>query len=205
MPAKYHSPLRQRQAAQTRTMVLEAAIHVFAERGWTGTTLAAIAEEAGTAVETIYSAFGSKANLLIAAIDTAIAGDDRDARLDERAQFAALGTGSKRQRVKVAAEIITRALQGAVPLMRALQEAAGSDAQARQRWERYEVDRRLTVSAGLELIVGDRPASELVDSIWALTGPEVFTKLTLECGWTVDRYQSWLEHTGLALLGSVRP
>jgi len=64
--------LRARQAAETRRTVLSAATRLFIERGWAATTLAAVAAEAGTAVETVYSAFGSKSGLLIAAIDVAI-------------------------------------------------------------------------------------------------------------------------------------
>ena len=40
----YSSTRRQAQAAQTRADVLDAAIALFNERGWSGTTLAAIAE-----------------------------------------------------------------------------------------------------------------------------------------------------------------
>src|SRR5262249_56253955 len=98
--------------------------HVFGERGWAGTTLAAVAAEAGTVVETIYAGFGSKAGLLIAAIDVAIVGDDDKTPLVERAEFAALGVGSRAKRLTAAAQIITRALARAVPLMGALQEAS---------------------------------------------------------------------------------
>ena len=39
-------------------MVLGAATRLFTERGWAGTTLAAVAAQAGTAVETVYAALG---------------------------------------------------------------------------------------------------------------------------------------------------
>jgi len=198
----YHSPLRARQAAETRRTIVGAATRLFGERGWAGTTLAAVASEAGTVVETIYAGFGSKAGLLIAAIDVAIVGDDDETPLVERAEFAALGVGSLAKRLTAAARIITRALARAVPLMGALQEASASDETARARLDRYEADRRATVAAGLELILG-KPASEaLVDSMWALASPEVFTKLTRERGWPVDRYQGWLAETAAAVLRS---
>ena len=198
----YHSPLRARQAAETRLTVLAAATRLFTERGWTNTTLAAVAAEAGTAVETVYSAFGSKSGLLVAAIDVAIVGDDDLAPITERPVFASLGVGERSARVTVAARIITRALARAVPLMGALQQASSSDAAARIRWKSYETDRRVVIAAGLELIRGEEPSETLVDSIWALAGPEVFTKLTQERGWSVDRYERWLVATATALLGS---
>jgi hypothetical protein len=184
--------------------VLSAATRLFTERGWAGTTLAAVATEAGTAIETVYSAFGSKSGLLIAAIDVAIVGDDGEVPLVDRPEFAALGRGARPERLVGAAQIITRAFVGAVPLMRALQEASASDDASRARWDAYESDRRIVILAGLELILG-RPAPEtLVDSIWALASPEVFTKLTKERGWSVDRYQRWLVETATALLRSSR-
>src|SRR5262249_56974623 len=81
-------PPRARQAAETRRTVVGAAGHLFGERGWAGTTLAAVAAEAGTVVETIYAGFGSKAGLLIAALDVALVGGDGKAPLVERPDFA---------------------------------------------------------------------------------------------------------------------
>ena len=188
----------------TRATVLEAASRLFAERGWAGTTLTAVAADAGTAVETLYAAFGSKSGLLIAAIDAAIVGDGESTPLEERADFARLGTGSRAVRLGAAAAIVTSALCRAVPLMGALQEAASNDEAARERLERYEFERHGTVAAGLELVLGAPPADELVDAMWAIAGPELFTKLTQQRGWPVERYEEWLTQTGLALLGRPR-
>ncbi len=196
----YHSPLRARQAAETRQTVLSAATRLFIERGWAATTLAAVAAEAGTAVETVYSAFGSKSGLLIAAIDVAIVGDDDDTPLVKRPQFTSLGLGKRSERLVGAARIITQALVHAVPLMGALQEASASDAASKARWEAYETDRRTVILSGLELILGKQPPETLVDSIWALASPEVFAKLTEERNWTVERYEQWLVQTADALL-----
>lgn len=195
----YHSPLRARQAAETRQTVLAAAARLFIEHGWAATTLAAVAAEAGTAVETVYSAFGSKSGLLIAAIDAAIVGDDDDTPLVERPEFTSLGAGTHSERMVAAARIITRALVHAVPLMGALREASASDPASRVRWEAYETDRRGVILAGLALITEKQPPEILVDSIWALASPEVFAKLTDERDWTVDRYEQWLVQAADAL------
>ena len=198
----YHSPLRARQAATTRTAVLGAATHLFTERGWAGTTLAAVAAHAGTAVETVYAAFGSKSGLLIAAIDVAIVGDDNEQPLIERPEFLGLGVGDRSERLARAARIITRALEQAVPLMGALREASASDAAASTRLQAYEADRRTVIAAGLELIQGSRAPEALVDSMWALASPEVFTKLTRECGWQLESYEEWLTETASKLIES---
>jgi hypothetical protein len=187
---------------ETRQHVLSAATRLFTERGWAGTTVAAVATEAGTAIETVYAAFGSKSGLLIAAIDVAIIGDDGDLPLIDRPEFAALGRGARAQRLVGAAQIITRAFVGAVPLMRALQEASASDEASKARWDAYETDRRIVILAGLELILGKPAPETLVDSMWAVASPEIFTKLTKERGWPVDRYRQWLVETATALLGN---
>src|SRR5262249_5538944 len=196
------SHLRTGAQGDPRRTIVGAATRLFGERGWAGTTLAAVASEAGTVVETIYAGFGSKAGLLIAAIDVAIVGDDDETPLVERAEFAALGVGSLAKRLTAAARIITRALAPAVPLTGALQGRSASDETARARLDRYEADRRATVAAGLELILGEPASEALVDSMWALASPEVFTKLTRERGWPVDRYQGWLAETAAAVLRS---
>jgi AcrR family transcriptional regulator len=198
----YHSPLRARHAAETRQIVLAAATRLFTERGWAGTTLAAVAAEAGTAVETVYSAFGSKSGLLIAAIDVAIVGDDDEMALVERTEFASLGTGDRADRLVAAAQIITRALVRAVPLMGALQEASASDGASKARLDAYETDRRGVILVGLELLLGKPAPDYLVDSMWALAGPEVFSKLTNERGWAVGSYERWLVETATALIVS---
>ena len=72
---RYRSARRERQAGQTRVEILASAAGLFAQNGWTGTTLAAIADQAEVAVETIYTSFKSKKVLLQAAMDFAIAGN----------------------------------------------------------------------------------------------------------------------------------
>jgi AcrR family transcriptional regulator len=193
--------LRARQVAETRQMVITAAARLFGERGWSGTTLAAVAAEAGTAIETIYSGFGSKVGVLVCAIDVAIAGDDDDRPIEDRPQFALLGTGPQIDRLQAAAQMITAALLRAVPLMKALREASASEEAARARFDTYEADRRITIGAGLRLVLGETPPEAVVDSIWALASPEVFIKLTKERDWSVENYQTWLVETASAILG----
>lgn len=196
----YHSPLRERQAAETRKNVLDAATRLFIERGWAGTTLAAVAADAGTAIETVYSAFGSKSGLLTAAIDVAILGDDLQAPLVDRLEFTALGEGGRSKRTAAAAHLIALAHLRSVPLLRALQEAAASDKPSATRWNKYESDRRTVIEIGLEMILDQKAPEHLIDSIWALASPEVFSKLTKERAWTVESYEAWLLETANALL-----
>lgn len=90
---RYRSPLRRMQAAQARAVVLEAATRLFAERGWAGTGVRDIARAAEVSVETVYATFGSKADLLKAALEVAIVGDDAQVPLADRPVYTAIGTG----------------------------------------------------------------------------------------------------------------
>jgi AcrR family transcriptional regulator len=69
---------RSERTAQTRSDLLEAAELRFYRDGYHGTTLEAIAEEAGYTKGAVYSAFESKAGLFLALLDEMI-----DERLEE--------------------------------------------------------------------------------------------------------------------------
>src|SRR5919201_359209 len=61
---RYESPRRREQAAATRQAILEAAERLFAKRGYVGTSVAEIADEARVALKTVYAVFGTKAEVL---------------------------------------------------------------------------------------------------------------------------------------------
>ncbi len=176
-------------------------MQLFGERGWAGTTLAAVAKEAGTSVETVYSIFGSKAGLLMAAMDVAIIGDDEVAPMVERESFAALGSGRKRDRLRRAAHLAQESYARTLPVLRALEEAAASDDTARARLVQYEDDRRRVIEAGLELIVGRPVPVAVVDAVWVLASPETLRMLTEGRPWSIVEYEEWLVQMVEAALG----
>src|SRR6266571_8423604 len=73
---RYNSSGRQAQARRNREAILDAAQRQFLEGGYTATTIAAIAAEAGVSVETIYKAFGGKAGLVRAIYQGGLTGRD---------------------------------------------------------------------------------------------------------------------------------
>src|SRR5260221_1766873 len=87
-PRRYRSSLRDAQARRTRQRVLDAATAVFLDRGYGGATIRAVAAEAKVSVPTVEALFGTKARLLKAAIDVAIAGDDEPVAVLDRAWAA---------------------------------------------------------------------------------------------------------------------
>jgi AcrR family transcriptional regulator len=68
---------RQRQKAETRSIILDVARNLFEEDGFDATTVRAVAERAGVALGTIFSHFPDKGALLIAAVLDDLAETDR--------------------------------------------------------------------------------------------------------------------------------
>jgi TetR/AcrR family transcriptional regulator of autoinduction and epiphytic fitness len=125
------------------------ATELFAQRGWAGTPLAAIAAEAGVAVDTIYTCFGSKTGLLAAAKDVAKVGDTDQIPLMRRAGFDRLGEGPPSARLQLAATLIAEVNERTRPLDAVWREAAASDPELAATRRRREANRRRDVADGL--------------------------------------------------------
>ena len=85
---RYRSPRREANARQTRARIIAAATRRFLAHGYSATTMRAVAADAGVALPTVELAFRTKARLLKAVIDVAIAGDGEHLTMLDR-QWAA--------------------------------------------------------------------------------------------------------------------
>src|SRR6478735_1384610 len=83
----YESPRRRAQAAATRRQILDAAQRLFERNGYAATTMAAIAQEAGVALKTVYVAFDTKAGVLRALWHLLLRGDEADVAVQDRAWY----------------------------------------------------------------------------------------------------------------------
>ena len=193
-PAKrsYNSSRRSLQAAQTRDEVMRAALARFSATGWAGTTLAAIAEEAGVSVETIYNGFGSKKGLLRAAMGVAVVGDTEPIPFVERPAFLDLGKGTLDERIARGIALVADIHARSAGVWLAIVEAAGADEEVDAWRLEMEKGRRLDTARSLELIF-DRPVDEqLVSMLWILYSPETYFKLVRDSGMSRDRYEAFL-------------
>src|SRR3974390_2602982 len=94
-PKRPYDARRRRERAEeerraTQLRVVEAARRLFLARGYLATTMADGPREAGVALQSVYKAAQSKADLLHLIVDLAVAGDDQDVMLLERPSFAAI-------------------------------------------------------------------------------------------------------------------
>jgi AcrR family transcriptional regulator len=201
---RYDATRRQAQAAQTRQDILDAAHRLFLERGYAGATLTSIAQAAGVVVETIYRAYGSKAELLKAVVRAAVAGGAARAQVpaEQRPAIQAViaETDPHRQLALYAATqpgIHARA----GPLLRVLVGAAAADPDLAQVWTELEEERLAGMGRFAQLLADRgvlRPglsAEEARDLLWTLNALAVHDLLVLQRGWAPERYRDWLAAT----------
>src|SRR5437879_9809090 len=72
----YKSPVRQRQAGDTRRRIVEATRHLLESEGYAGMTIEAIARRAEVSAQSVYGIFKSKTGILVELLDQAAFGDE---------------------------------------------------------------------------------------------------------------------------------
>ena len=206
-PRGYRSPRRETQARRTRARIIAAATQRFLARGYAGTTMRAVALDAGVALPTVELAFRTKARLLKAVIDVAIAGDDDQVTMLDR-QWArhAESLGGAPDFVAAFARVLAGSAERAAGLAATALEAArtGEDiaAVAAQLMSQREVMASWLVDGIMHrsaLREGtDRAAA--VDTVWTLMDPVVFCRLTGDRHWTTARFEDWFTDSVTRLL-----
>ena len=183
--------LREERAALTRSRIAQAARRLFASQGYGATTLAAVAAEAGVAVQTVYAVYGSKAEIL------RTLGHDL---LNEPHAGAAFGQAllerdAGRKLVLLARSIRLRWEHGH-DVVSIYEVAGATDPKIRKDVEELLGVRRSglarvarSIRAELAAGLSVAQAAALLD---ALTLPSVYAQLVSVHRWTPDRFESWL-------------
>ena len=123
----YASPTRDRQARLTRREILDAATALFVLQGYGRTSVADVAARAGVSAQTVYNAVGTKRDLLKAAYDVVLVGDDEPIPLADRPQLRVMSTlRDPAELLQAYAALSREVLERVGPLM--LQIAAGAAA-----------------------------------------------------------------------------
>lgn len=208
-PRAYRSERRTEQARQTRRRVLDAATAVFLEHGFAGATMRAIAGRAGVSVPTMESQFGTKARLLKAAIDVAIAGDDEPVPMLKRDWTqAATRAATASEFLGVVAGVLAAAQQRSAGLVLALFEAAGAEPELAGLAEKMVEQRARSAGWIVDQLTRKAPLGpgrtrrEAVDTVWILMDPAVFDRLLRRRKWTIRRYRDWFASSvGRLLIG----
>lgn len=200
MVRAYSSALRAEQTALTRRRILDAAGALFAERGYLGTTLAAVAAAAHVSVQTIYNVVGGKAQLLKAVYDVVLAGDDEPVPIADRPIARAVVEATDGRDCLTRYAVMGRVLgERTLPLVSMLlAQAATGDADLAAFAETIEGERAIA-TAGVARHVAERfglrpglDIGQAADLLWALTSPDLADRLVRRRGWGWDRFQEWL-------------
>jgi TetR/AcrR family transcriptional regulator, regulator of autoinduction and epiphytic fitness len=204
---RYVSSQRQAQAQRTRMSILDAAERLFVQRGYAASTLAAVAAEAGVAVQTVYAAFGSKSRLLSDLVDVRIAGDDEPVALPDRPFVARIrAAGTPRAKLRIYAAHLAEVNARMADVLLALAGAATADADAAAIWRKNIEERH----AGMTMFAADlstggallpeHTAGSAADVLWLAMDVRNYDWLVRQRGWSVERYQDWYVRTVEAAL-----
>jgi AcrR family transcriptional regulator len=206
---RYDSSGRRAQARRNREAILDTAQRQFLQGGYGATTIAAIAEEAGVSVETIYKAFGGKPGLVRALFERGLVGREpvpayqrsdamRERETDPRAIMRNWGRiASEVASVVTPIRLLMRSAAATDPDMAALLNASDNERLERMRHHARFLKRRGYLRQGVTL-------AEATDVLWTCSSVELYELLVLQRGWSMRRFAGFVADFMIAALLSPR-
>jgi AcrR family transcriptional regulator len=204
----YRSPVRTDQAQQTRRRILESARRLFIEHGFAGTTVAAIADDAGVTPQTIYLSVGGKRALLEEVMEITGPHETID---DDATWWHTVGDlPTASERLDRMVEYSCRIMARTRPIHAIIRGAADNEAFAAALSKRLLEERLTNQTERIRRYLADAltPGLSIAEAgqrYCALASPDLYHVLTVSLGWTPEHHQDWLRqllHTDL--LGSQR-
>lgn len=195
---RYDSSGRQARAAETRRRIVRAAHELFLVQGYGSTTIAAVAKAAEVSVPTVYGGFGTKAQLLKAAIDVTLAGDHAAVPVADRPVARWVDdAGTAEELVARYAVMMGQLGSRAAPIYDVLVRAADSDPELAELLDDLE-RQRLRAATRIVRAIQDRGGlpdgmtlEDARDVIWICNAPELYVNLTIKRRWSTRRYVAW--------------
>ena len=202
----YRSTLRADQARQTRRRIRDAADALFLDKGYVATSMDDIAESAGVSRQTVFSAFGTKANLLKEAFEVRLAGDDEPLAIADRpeAQRILQETDPVKLVQAQAAFFVVTSMR-VLPLWPSMMAGAATDPACAEVLAFFERGRMegpgqiVDVLASRGQLRKGLTRKKGKEAMYLLTSPTVLYG-ALELGWTIRELQRWLGDCMAAVL-----
>jgi AcrR family transcriptional regulator len=197
----YDSPRRREQAEATRLAVLAAAQRLFERDGYAGTSVAAIAREAGVTPRTVYLGFETKAGLLRAVWNRALRGERDEAPVAAQLWFQeVLEEPDPERTLHLNARNSRRFKERSTDLLQVVRDAAPLDPEIAGLWERiqaeYHANQRAVVeSLGPGALRRGLSVTQAADIIWTLNHPNTWIQLRVLRDWSPARYERWVADT----------
>lgn len=200
MPER-RSNRRQIQAEATRRDILAAARRLFAAQGYAATSMAAIAEEAGAAMQTVYSSVGPKHAILLALLDLL----DEEAGVGamwrkvgethDQVELVRLGVNLTRQFVERFGDILWTMMAAAS--IEPDVAAALEEGNRRHRTGMRRLAGRIAETGSLKAGLTPERAGDIFGLLtWAAT----YRQMIDDFGWTLDEAEAWIAETLITLL-----
>jgi AcrR family transcriptional regulator len=197
---KYDNSRRRADAEARQRKIIEAATDLFIEQGFGATLIDQIAAQADVSAPTVYATFGSKASVLARAIDAALVGDFDEVPVVDRIRRVIDDSGSDPRGQLVAVAYFIRTVNERVaPLIRVMEQACSTDP-ALQEVRAKLID---AIRLDSEKMIKKywqgalRPGLSVDEAAAALAmmmSPQVYSMLSVDMGWSPDRYQQWMVH-----------
>jgi AcrR family transcriptional regulator len=184
---------RQRQAEATRRDIQQAARRLFAEHGYTATSIAEIAAEADVAVQTIYSSIGQKAAVAVSLVDLIDAEADIGPLLQQLPEIE-----SPAEVIALMARVTRLINERCGDIIGVLRSASPSEPEALdaanegRRRHRFGARRMAARLAELRALREGVSRDHAADVLSLLTSSETWTQLRREHGWSYERCERWI-------------
>lgn len=197
---RYDATGRQEQARLARARVLVAARERFLADGYTRTTVPGVARAAGVSAQSVYKAFGSKAALVKAVFDVAIAGDDGPSTVLERESLTRVREeADPYAKLSLYARFVAETVPRHGPIQLLVRAAAAADPEAARMWEQLSTERLtgMTLFArALRVHLRDGvTVDDARDILWSHNSVELWDLLVRQRGWSSSRYAEHLART----------
>jgi AcrR family transcriptional regulator len=196
----YISPLRAEAAQATRLRIIQAAADLFTERGYSGTTMPAIAKGAGVSVQSVHLA-GPKSSLLMAAFELSFAGDEGSHSLMARPHMGHIFQLEPTAAFDEYCRLISEANAKAYGVYHALHAAAEVDEQVAAMVADLDRRRHQELLGGLRWIeqhgmLGGIGTLDQRAEVWAyLSSPDAYRYYVKLRGWSHELYVVWLRRS----------
>jgi TetR/AcrR family transcriptional regulator, regulator of autoinduction and epiphytic fitness len=189
----YHAPVRSAGAERTRAAILSAAQARFESAGWAGTTIAAIADDAGVSPKTIEAQFRTKAGLLSEVVAFVIRGT-----ADVEAAKSFKDAPSAIAALPFHAAYATPISARSAGIAWAVEAAAPGDEQVAAIAERMRRNRRYGAHWAAQIVIGKRGLAggitgEEAERVFLFAiDPATYRTLSGELGLDQDGVQAWM-------------
>jgi AcrR family transcriptional regulator len=180
-----------------------AAQQLFLAKGYGATALAEVAQLAGVATKTVSLTFPTKLQLLNQVIGVALAGDDLPVPLRARDWHNEMMAAPPDRVLELFADNAAKLMERAALVLQMAEAAADSDPVVRRRRDQARQLRRADIRLVAEALaskVHRLDSAETTDVMYTLAAPQNYAQLVYECGWSRERYASWLNDTLRAIL-----